>query len=162
AIADLAEKIDLIVAENDPATMGQLETAVHTLREMVAHVASHEIIERMSGQVQEISDRVERLSRLGSLGDVLCSIEQRIDTFGDDLRAWQSRGGIVPPQVEALLSSLSDKVDRIHDARNENVAISALEDRLVQLMERLDASDSRLGHLEAIERGLADLLVHIE
>ncbi|MEP7031497.1 MAG: tetratricopeptide repeat protein, partial [Pseudolabrys sp.] len=35
-------------------------------------------------------------------------------------------------------------------------------DRIVSLVQRLDASDSRLGHLEAIERGLADLLVHIE
>ena len=29
-------------------------------------------------------------------------------------------------------------------------------------MEKLDASDSRLSHLEGIERGLADLLVHVE
>ena len=29
-------------------------------------------------------------------------------------------------------------------------------------MERIDASDSRLDKLDAIERGLADLLVHIE
>ena len=29
-------------------------------------------------------------------------------------------------------------------------------------MQRLDASDARLGHLEAVERGLTDLLVHIE
>ena len=29
-------------------------------------------------------------------------------------------------------------------------------------MQRLDASDARLGHLDAVERGLTDLLVHIE
>ncbi len=44
----------------------------------------------------------------------------------------------------------------------DNVAFDHLEDRIVKLVERLDASDSRLGHLEAIERGLADLLVHMQ
>src|SRR5665647_2292055 len=39
---------------------------------------------------------------------------------------------------------------------------SHLENQIVALVQRLDASDSRLGHLEAVERGLADLLVHIE
>ena len=29
-------------------------------------------------------------------------------------------------------------------------------------MEKLDATDARIGQLEAIERGLADLLIHIE
>ena len=37
-----------------------------------------------------------------------------------------------------------------------------LDDRIAMLVERLDASDSRLGQLEAIERGLTDLLLHIE
>src|ERR1700678_692285 len=37
-----------------------------------------------------------------------------------------------------------------------------LEDRIATLVKRLDASDSRLGLLEGVERGLADLLVHIE
>ena len=47
-------------------------------------------------------------------------------------------------------------------SRGDSVAFGHLEDRIVKLVEKLDASDSRLGHLEAIERGLADLLVHIE
>ncbi|HET7849812.1 MAG TPA: hypothetical protein VFL51_12205 [Pseudolabrys sp.] len=41
-------------------------------------------------------------------------------------------------------------------------AADHLENRIVALMERFDASNSRLDHLEAVERGLADLLVHIE
>ena len=71
-------------------------------------------------------------------------------------------GNTVPPQLEALLHSLSDKIDRIQQSHGDTIALSHLEDRIVMLVERLDASDSRLGHLEAIERGLADLLVHIE
>ena len=68
----------------------------------------------------------------------------------------------MPPRLEALVQSLSDKIEQIQQSRGDNVAVGHLEDRIVKLVERLDASDSRLGHLEAIERGLADLLVHIE
>lgn len=41
-------------------------------------------------------------------------------------------------------------------------AADHLEGHIVRLTERLDASNSRLDHLEAIERGLADLLVQID
>jgi localization factor PodJL len=162
AIADLAQKIDLIVAEKDPATMHQLESAVHTLRGMVDHVASNEVVGRLSDEVQMLADKVERLNRLGTLADVLWSLEQRIDALGEALQERADQGNAVSPELEALVASLADKIDRIQHARSEDVAVSHLEDRIVQLMERLDASDSRLGHLEAIERGLADLLVHIE
>src|SRR5690606_9638136 len=37
-----------------------------------------------------------------------------------------------------------------------------LEDRIVRLAEKLDASDSRFANLEAVERGLADLLSQTE
>ena len=60
------------------------------------------------------------------------------------------------------MQSLSDKIEQIQHSRSDNIAVSHLEDRIVHLVEKLDASEGRLGHLEAIERGLADLLVHIE
>ena len=68
----------------------------------------------------------------------------------------------MPPRLEALVQSLSDKIERSRRARGDNPAAGHLEDRIVKLVERLDASDSRLGHLEAIERGLGDLLVQID
>jgi len=47
-------------------------------------------------------------------------------------------------------------------SQGDQLALGALEDRIAKLSEKLDASDSRLGHLGAIERGLADLLVYLE
>ena len=60
------------------------------------------------------------------------------------------------------MQSMSDKIEQMQQARSEPVAFGHLEDRIVKLVQRLDASDARLGHLEAVERGLTDLLVHIE
>ena len=94
--------------------------------------------------------------------DALNSLEHRIAALSDALAERAQSGATVPPMLEALVQSLSDKIELIQQSRGDNVAVGHLEDRIVQLVERLDASDSRLGHLEAIERGLADLLVHIE
>jgi localization factor PodJL len=212
AVAGLAEKIDLIVAEKDPATLRQLEDAIATLRGMASHVASDETVSRLAAEVQGLAEKVEQIGR-GPAGDVLNNLENRIDALSralaeraqagdtvpprlealvhslsdkveqisrgpaDDVlnglenridnlsRALAERaqaGDTVPPRLEALVHSLSDKIDQIQQSRGDNVALSHLEDRIVMLVERLDASDSRLGHLEAIERGIADLLVHIE
>src|SRR5262249_59142442 len=39
-------------------------------------------------------------------------------------------------------------------------AVQQLSQKAAKLIEKLDASDARLNHLEAVERGLAALLVH--
>ena len=44
----------------------------------------------------------------------------------------------------------------------DHTALAHLEDRIAALVKRLDVSDARLGLLEGVERGLADLLVYIE
>ena len=162
AVHGLAHKIDLIVAQKDPATLDQLEHAITTLRDMASHVASNETVGSLAAQVQMLGEKVEHMSYGGPAGDALNSLEHRIDALSRALAERAQNGNSVPPRLEALVQSLSDKIELIQQRRGDNVAVDHLEDRIVQLVERLDLSDSRLGHLETIERGLADLLVHIE
>ena len=161
AVHGLAHKIDLIVAQKDPATLNQLEHAITTLRDMSQHVASNEAVSELAAHVQMLGQRVEHLSAMSG-GDALNHLEHRIDALGRALAERAQAGTAVPPRLEALVQSLSDKIEQIQQRRGDNVAVDHLEDRIVSLVERLDASDSRLSHLESIERGLADLLVHIE
>jgi len=162
AVHGLAHKIDLIVAQKDPATLNQLEHAITTLRDMSQHVASNEAVGELAAQVHALSERVEHLSVAGPGSDALNHLEHRIDALSRALAERAQNGSVVPPRLEALVQSLTDKIELIQQRRGDNVAVDHLEDRIVQLVERLDASDSRLGHLETIERGLADLLLHIE
>lgn len=162
AIEGLAQKIDLIVAERNPATMTQLESAVTTLRGMVSHVASNEAVSALAAEVQHLTEKVDHLAHSSTGIDALNNLERRIDALGDALAERAHNGGAVSPRLEALAQSLSDKVEQIQNSRVDNIAVAALEDRIAALVERLDASDSRLGQLEAIERGLADLLAHIQ
>jgi predicted DNA-binding ribbon-helix-helix protein len=71
-------------------------------------------------------------------------------------------GDVLPLRLEALLQSLSEKIEQVEQSRSDQIAVSRLEDCIAKLVERLNATDSRLNNLDAIERGLADLLVHIE
>jgi len=139
AVAKLAQKIDLIVAERDPATLRQFESAVVALRGMVDHVASNETVGRLAAQVQALSDKIERIGHPGPEGDVLANLALRIDalTLALDERAHDAA---LPARLETLVASLADKIDRIQNAREPAAA----------------------GQLEAIERRLADLLGHIE
>jgi localization factor PodJL len=162
AVAGLAHKIDLIVAQKDPATLEQLEHAITTLRDMATHVASTDAVSGLATQVHTLAEKVDHMALSAGASDALNSLEQRISALSDALAERAQNGGTVPPMLEALVQSLSDKIELIQQSRGDNVAAGHLEDRIVSLVQRLDASDSRLGHLEAIERGLADLLVHIE
>ena len=162
AVAGLAHKIDLIVAQKDPETLNQLEHAITTLREMAAHVASNDAVGRLAGQVEKLGERVEEFGRSGAAADALSNLEQRIDALSRALAERAQNGASVPPRLENLVQSLAGKIEQIQESRSDNVAAEHLEDRIVQLVERLDASDSRLSHLEAIERGLADLLMQME
>ena len=162
AVAGLAHKIDLIVGQKDPATMQQLEHAITTLRDMAAHVASTDAVGELAGQVHLLAEKVDHMAMSTQGSAALDHLEQRIGALSDALAERAQNGGTVPPMLESLVQSLTDKIELIQQSRGDNVAVGHLEDRIVSLVQRLDASDSRLGHLEAIERGLADLLVHID
>ena len=162
AIDGLAHKIDLIVAQKDPATLAQLENAITTLRSMVTHIASNETVSSLAAEVQLLGQKVDYIAHATTGGNALDHLEQRVAAIADALAERAQNGGAVPPRLEALVQSLSDKIEQIQSSRSDDVAIGHLEDRIVKLVEKLDASESRLGQLEAVERGLGDLLVHIE
>src|SRR5215813_1396374 len=161
AIHALSRKIDLIVSQRDPARIQQLESSISTLREMATHVASSETVSGLSAQVQALADKIDHIA-IGGDRDALNRLELRIDALSRALTDRTQTGDAMPPRLEALMQSLSEKIEQLQQSRGGQIAIDHLEDRIAKLFERLDATDSRLSHLDAIERGLTDLLVHIE
>src|SRR5258708_29316521 len=93
---------------------------------------------------------------------MLSALESRIATLADALEARNHTGPNEPHELETVVKGLIDKIERIGLTRGDQAALGHLEDRIAKLVEKLDASDSRLNHLEAIERGLAELLIHLE
>ena len=92
----------------------------------------------------------------------VAALEQRIDALTAALHASSEAGQAVPHDLEKLLAGLIDKLEWVQLTHTDHAALAHLEDRIATLVRRFDASEARFTQLEAIERGLADLLVHVE
>ena len=161
-LAQLSQKIDMIAhSSQDPAALHQLEGAIASLRGIVSQVASNDALASLSDEVRALAGKVDNAARSSS-DNVLNALEERISVLADALAARNQNGQSVPRELEAVLKSLADKIERVQLNRGDQAALGHLEDRIVKLVEKLDASDARLNHLEAIERGLAELLIHLE
>ena len=162
AVRALSQKVDMIVAKDDPAALQQLETAIGALRGIVSHVASNETLTKVAEDVRSLAGKVDTLASTAASGQNLSALENRIDTLTNALTASTEAGTAVPHELEKLLTGLIEKLEWVQLTHTDHAALAHLEDRIATLVQRFDASDARLGHLEAIERGIADLLVHIE
>jgi localization factor PodJL len=162
AVSALAQKVDLILARDDPAARQQLEAAIGGLHGIVSHVASNDTLTRVAEEVRALAAQVDGIANNAATGQAVSSLEQRIDTLAAALNASSEAGHAVPRDLETLLAGLIEKLEWVQLTHTDHAALAHLEDRIATLVKRFDASDARLGHLEAIERGLADLLVHIE
>jgi localization factor PodJL len=162
AVRALSQKVDMIVAKDDPAALQQLETAIGALRGIVSHVASNETLTKVAEDVRSLAAKVDTLASTAATGLNLSALENRIETLTNALTASTEAGSAVPHELEKLLTGLIEKLEWVQLTHTDHAALAHLEDRIATLVQRFDASDARLGHLEAIERGIADLLVHIE
>ena len=126
--------------------------------------------------------RLSPRSTGGGQSDAFSAIERRIASIADALQS-RNRPGQDAHALDAMVraavrqdraAAAHPRRPRMHDAlrgrggelcRQDRTAAAQpqpirprsghLEDRIVRLVEKLDASDARLNHLEAIERGLA-------
>ena len=186
AVKALSRKVDAMAAKDDPAALRQLETAIGGLRGVVSHVASNEALGKVAEDVRTLSAKVDELannaasghavsaleSRIDTLtsalhastgaGQAVSALESRIDTLASALNASTEAGHAVPQQLEKLLAGLIEKLEWVQLTHTDHAALAHLEDRIAMLVKRFDASDARFVHIEAVERGLADLLVQIE
>jgi localization factor PodJL len=137
----------------------QLETAIGALRGIVANVASNDALTKLAEEVRALAAKVDGIA---ASGPTLSTLENRINTLTTALKASTEAGHAVPRELEKLLSGLIEKLEWVQLTHTDHTALAHLEDRIATLVKRLDASDSRLGLLEGVERGLADLLVYIE
>jgi localization factor PodJL len=161
AVQQLSRKID-IIADNaqDPAAVRQLERAITAMRRIVAHVASNDALARLSDEVRALGDKVDRAAGSGT-SSILSALEDRIAALADALEARNQRGQSVPQEIDVVVKGLTDKIERVQLTRSDHAAFKHLEDRIAKLIEARCVR-CPLNHLEAIERGLAEMLIHFE
>ena len=125
----------------------------HALRELsqridlIVNAPDRPALEQLEGAIVAMRGIVSHAASndaLASLSDEVRSLARKLDEVA---------GAGVLATLEVRIATLADALE----ARNRG------EDRIAKLAERLDASDSRLDrHLGPIERGLAELRIHLE
>jgi localization factor PodJL len=163
AIRNLSFKIEQMGGvSHDPNFVQQLDSAIAALRGIVSHVASNEQLGALADEVRGLSAKIERVAAGAgaSSPDFMAALDQKIGALTEQLKA--SGSPALSPRIESLLNSFSDRMERNELSSGEHYALGTLEDRIVSLAAKLDASDARLNQLGAIERGMAELLVHIQ
>jgi localization factor PodJL len=162
-LQQLSQKIDFLAHNSqDPAALQQLESAITGVRGIVSNITSNDALASLANEVQTLAGKMDRVAAASGSDNVLNALEERIATLADALAARNQVGQNVPHRLEAVIKGLVDKIERVQLTRGDHAALGHLEDRIAKLVEKLDASDARLNHLEAIERGLAELLIHLE
>jgi localization factor PodJL len=167
AVKTLSSKIDSIAAGN-PAGLQQLEAAIASLRGIMGQVASGDALAALAREVRALGDKIDQGVPAPANPDIFKTLEMRIGTIADAIEAVRAQNAHgVTPNLDHLVKSLNDKLERMQApggqlSRGDQLAFGGLEDRIARLVEKLDASEGRLGHLPAIERGMGELLKHLE
>jgi localization factor PodJL len=155
-VRELSRKIDLIASNSqDPAAMEQLEGAIVGLRAIATQVASDGALAKLSDEVRGLAAKVDQIA---SSADLLSTLEHRISSMADALETRHQAGAAVPNDLDAVVKRL----EGLASTRSDQVAVGQLEDRITNLVEKLDTSNDRLKHLETIESALSDLLILLE
>jgi localization factor PodJL len=128
----------------------------------VAHVASNDALNKVAEDVRGLAAKVDALAKGAATAHAVSALGSRIDTLAHALNASTEAGQTVPRELEKLLSSLIEKLEWVRQTATDPSVFKRLEEQIVQLIGRLEASDAQLGNLAAIERTLADLLAHID
>jgi localization factor PodJL len=155
-VQQLAHKVDLIGSNaRNPAALEQLEGAIVAMRGIISHVASNNALAKLSDEVRALAGKIDQAA--GRAGARIVSVlDGRIAMLADALEALNRSRRNVPDELAVAVREL---VEKIEEAQLRH---SPLGDRIAELIEKLDASDARLNHLEAIERGLKELLVRLD
>lgn len=142
-IEQLAQKLDRFdLFSDEPAALGPIKQHIAELGEKIDRLQPGPAPEPPAwGPIEE---------RLGHIAESV----DRINAPAPEPPALAA--------LEAQVRALAEKIDRWQDSPPGRADIAPIEERIAQLAETLSASEARLGSLEAIERGMAELLAYID
>jgi localization factor PodJL len=161
AVRGLSHKIDQLSANAstgtgpDPAVFQQLDEAITAMRHIGSHVASDEALAQLAAEVHGLATRFEHATENAGNNQSLARLESQISALLESGRS-------LPPDLEAIIHSLNERLDRMQVGQSDQAALGGLAERIVKLVERLDSYDHKLSSLDTLQRGMADVLTQLE
>ena len=123
------------------------------MRGIATRVASSDALAKLSDEVRGLAEKMDQAG--GRIGDsILSALDARLAGLADALETRNRNGRNSSPEFEGLVKALIDKIERGQFVRDGHSALARLEELIAELADKLDACDTRLDHLEAIEHGL--------
>jgi localization factor PodJL len=148
SVQALSRKVEALgMSGPDPQTLQQLEQAVSQLRTVAAQIASGDAVAALAGQIRAIGDSLDRFT---AEADRVVDIEQKGIEHVEQLAQ----------RMETLAATIQSRVGEA--AAGMPPQFTQLEERILLLAHKLDASEERLGSLSAIENNIADLMVQLK
>ncbi len=160
-VSELSHKADTIATEGAAhELLEQLEHAIAALHGLVSHVASHDVIDGLSRDIQALAERVDRTPAHDA--DVLMTLDRRLAEMADAIgRSRPAEAAAVPPEFDAVIRSLTERLEAMQVPAVDPAALKDIETRIVDLGDKLDASQARFARLDGVERGIDDLMVQL-
>ncbi|EJW12310.1 hypothetical protein A33M_2220 [Rhodovulum sp. PH10] len=180
-VRGLAEKVERHVPAGEPvepAVLANLERQISGIAETLARGApvaeGPPMAVPMPAPLPEprpieplMASLVEKLERFDLMAPrddeaVFRPLEARLTDLGDKIEKIVGTDPAAIAQIEERIIALADKLERLEGFSREHPEVGPIEGRLAQLVEKIEASESRLEMLPALERGMAELLAHVE
>ena len=162
----LTRKADAIAVENSaPEILHQLEQGIVTLHTLASQVARPEAFDNLSRDIQALSDKIDRGSQYRSDPDAMTALEKRLDELAEAVGRRHGESLAIPAAPAEFDRLIETLVERLKSAQLPAADLSAatnLEHHVVSLIEKLDASEARIGRIDGVERGIDGLLAELK
>lgn len=157
----LASKLDGLKEPGvDGEALARLQAQTEEIRALLSSALPSDVLKALVDQIEMLVHKFERGQAAPdeAVMDVMAGFDRRIEALSERIEAagGQASGG-------AALDEIRTRLDELHEtvARRERPA-DGIEATLRTLAEKVDATESRLGNLASIERGLAELATKLE
>jgi localization factor PodJL len=152
-LAALGERLDQMTARLDRLVQLNAATASAALPDYAVRP------EVMTEERQEPLAAAQFEAAIFGLRSILSCVarDDALARLSDEVRGLAAK---IEHVAEAGMRAGADTVEQELSRANQRM-LGSLEDRVVKLVEKLDACDSQLSHFSALERGLADLLINV-
>jgi localization factor PodJL len=150
------------IAAHIQALGEHLDRRLDALTPGAGSTAGPEVAAHIQALAEHLDSRLDALmaaspSGAHDVGARIQALAEQLESHIADLAARTAS-----PELTAQIKALTEKIETLRLPQGDKVALSSIEDRIVKLAGKLDNSDTLLSRLSAIERGMADLLVHLE
>ena len=168
-IGTIADAIETVRISTANTSSSALETVVKSLADKIDRfqAAPERFVEGpdLGAMIGSLGDKIDRLqaapepiSTGPDLNTLLGALGERIDR----IQAPQPAPQVNTDHLVEMIGTLSEKIESLRASRGDSDALRQIEDRIGLLAQKLEASESRLGNLDNIEKGMKELLAYLE